>query len=191
MRHRALSSLVVMLVIAATPAWSANKEVKTSGFEESIKKAQLRVPVTQQDRDQQKKTASTLLISCVDFRLRHETENLMRSQLHLLDDYDEVALPGASLGMVLVDHPHWRQTLEDIISLVEQLHQIKQIILLDHRDCGAYKLIKGPEYATSTEAETAIHKQTLLEAKAVLQAKFPAIKVYTMLLGLDGVVDNF
>lgn len=43
--------------------------------------------------------ASTLLISCVDFRLIDETDKLMK-QLGLEDDFDKVSLPGASLALV-------------------------------------------------------------------------------------------
>ena len=51
-----------------------------------------------------KRTASTLLISCVDFRLRDKTEKLMIEKFNLLDDYDEVTIPGASLALTKDSH---------------------------------------------------------------------------------------
>lgn len=188
MRMKWVAGIVFLCILAIIPAvYLENKPVS---FEESIKKDQFIVPISKSDLNQMK-DASTLLISCVDFRLRHETERLMRTQLHLLDDYDEVAMPGASLALTQTGHPHWKETLEDIVALVEKLHNIKRIILLDHRDCGAYKLIKGNKYSKTKEIETESHKETLLEAKKILEKKFPNLKVYTMLLGLDGVVENF
>ena len=43
---------------------------------------------TQKNISEKKHTASTLLISCVDFRLRDKTEKLMIEKFNLLDDYD-------------------------------------------------------------------------------------------------------
>jgi hypothetical protein len=181
---------IALAIVALIPVTYLAKKSTLTAFDESIKKNKFIVPVSKSDLKEMKE-ASTLLISCVDFRLRHETENLMRAQLHLLDDYDEVAMPGASLAIIEKAHPHWKETLEDIIVLVEQLHKIKRIILLDHRDCGAYKLLIGDEYTKTGELETEIHKKTLLQAKAILEKKFPNLKIYTMLLGLDGIVENF
>ena len=188
MRMKLFFGIIFLAVLALLP--TVYFQSKPVPFEESVKKDQFIIPVSKSDLKQMK-DASTLLISCVDFRLRHETERLMRTKLHLQDDYDEVAMPGASLALTQTGHPHWKQTLEDIVGLVEKLHNIKRIILLDHRDCGAYKLIKGGDYSKSKDAETESHKETLLKAKQVLEKKFPNLKVYTMLMGLDGVVENF
>jgi len=188
MRMKLFFGILFLAVLGLLPV--VYFQSKPTPFDESIKKNQFIIPVSKSDLKQMKE-ASTLLISCVDFRLRNETERLMRTQLHLTDDYDEVAMPGASLGLTQTGHPHWKETLEDIVALVEQLHKIKRIILLDHRDCGAYKLLIGGEYTKTKALETAIHRKNLLEAKAILEKKFPELKVYTMLIGLDGVVENF
>ena len=88
----------------------------------------------------------------MDFRFRNEVEELMGNFLHLEGDYDEVALPGASLAIVERKYPEWGVALEEVIELLEGLHHIKRVIFLDHRDCGAYKIIKGKE-ATETRAK--------------------------------------
>jgi hypothetical protein len=181
--------ILFALICLIPTAYLAKKSTETA-FDQRIKNDKFIVPVSKSNLKEMKE-ASTLLVSCVDFRLRHEIENLMRVQLQLLDDYDEVAMPGASLALIEKAHPHWKETLEDIVVLVAQLHKIKRIILLDHRDCGAYKLLIGNEYTKTGELETEIHKKTLLQAKAILEKKFPDLKVYTMLLGLDGIVENF
>lgn len=159
-------------------------------FEQRIYSGNLKVPVSS-DTLKNMSQASTLLISCVDFRLRDETEKLMSQQLQLLDDYNEVSVPGAALAFVSPEHPHWKATVEDIIGLVEKLHNIKRVVLLDHRDCGAFKLVKGHDHAKTYAHETEAHKAVLAEAKAAIEYKFPNLKVYTMLLGLDGSVEVF
>jgi len=138
-----------------------------------------------------RRKASTLLIACIDFRLRTETEIFMREDLKLSDDYDEIAVPGASLSLENEQYPHWSKTVEDIISMAHSLHHIERIILLDHRDCGAYKLMFGEKYNTNRELETDIHKKIMARAKIAIQTKFPQLDGYTLIIGLDGVVENF
>ncbi|MFY9589156.1 carbonic anhydrase [Rickettsia endosymbiont of Halotydeus destructor] len=133
--------------------------------------------------------ASTLLISCVDFRLRDETVEFM-NKLNLLDDYDEVSLPGSSLALVNDQYPYWGKTIEDVIELLQKLHNIKQVIFLDHRECGAYKLLIGEEYLKTEEEETAAHAEILNKARKIINEKFSNLKVYTFLMGLDGVVEQ-
>jgi len=133
--------------------------------------------------------ASTLLISCVDFRLIDETEKLMK-KLGLEDNFDKVSLPGASLALVNDKYTYWGQTIEDTIGILQKLHNIKQIIFLDHRECGAYKMLIGQEYLETREKETTAHAETLNKARKVIKEKFPQLKVYTFLMGLDGVVEQ-
>jgi len=185
-----IKSFWVILLCAITLNFSTSLAKPGSSFDEKMKQNSFKIDVSNKNLSKMHE-ASTLLISCVDFRLRDETERLMSEQLGLLDDYDEVAMPGAALALVEAIHPHWKQTAEDIVGILEKLHHIKRIILLDHRECGAFKLVKGHDHTKSAELETAEHKKVMSEAKASLQKQFPHIKVYTMLMGLDGTVENF
>ncbi|BDU60077.1 hypothetical protein FLA4_04870 [Candidatus Rickettsia kotlanii] len=133
--------------------------------------------------------ASTLLISCVDFRLIDETDKLMK-ELGLEDNFDKVSLPGASLALVNDKYTYWGKTIEDTIELLQELHNIKQIVFLDHRECGAYKTLIGQEQLNTKEKETAAHAAILNKARDIIKEKFPQLKVYTFLMGLDGVVEQ-
>ena len=168
---------------------SADTTVNNKTFDELIQQSTIIVPVSNPELEK-KHEASTLLISCVDFRLRDETDKLMESCLSLLDDYDEIALPGASLALVQTKYPHWSKTVRDLIGLIEKLHNIKRVIFLDHRGCGAYKLLQGKEHAATREKETHSHKVVFDKAREILKKEFPKLKVYTLLMGLDGVVEN-
>ncbi len=133
--------------------------------------------------------ASTLLISCVDFRLIDETDKLMK-QLGLEDDFDKVSLPGASLALVNEKYTHWGKTIEDTIEILQDLHNIKQIIFLDHRECGTYKKLIAEERLSTKEKETEAHTEILNKARKIIKEKFPQLKVYTFLMGLDGVIEQ-
>ncbi|MDF3047449.1 MAG: hypothetical protein K0R73_567 [Candidatus Midichloriaceae bacterium] len=145
------------------------------------------VPPSVKDPATYKKTASTLLISCVDFRLRDETEALME-KIGLLDSYDEIVMPGASLAVMSEKHKHWAETTKDIIGLLKDLHNIKQIILLDHKDCGAFKVVYGAKKVETDEI--CLHKSVMAAAAKKIQKSFPDLKVYTLIMGLDGTVEN-
>jgi hypothetical protein len=82
---------------------------------------------TQKNISEKKHTASTLLISCVDFRLRDKTEKLMIEKFNLLDDYDEVSIPGASLALTKDAHLNWKEMVEEMIDMLRKLHHIKRI----------------------------------------------------------------
>lgn len=134
--------------------------------------------------------ASTLVISCVDFRFRDEIERFLREELYLLDDYDEVALPGASLAFVQKEHKEWGKTIEDTVGILKKLHHIKRVIFLDHMQCGAYKLIQGAEATKSRDLELVAHKQTLSKAKQMMNKKFPDLEVFSFIMDLDGNIEQ-
>jgi hypothetical protein len=107
-----------------------------------------------------------------------------------LDDYDEVSLPGASLAFVETSKNHWGQTIEEIIGVLKTLHNIKNVIFIDHMGCGAYKLMKGDAVMKTKDTERAAHLEEFKKARKKMQEKFPDLHVYTFLMGLDGVVEN-
>jgi hypothetical protein len=167
-----------------------DRDFKHLSFEQKMKLPNFYVPVSSKKLDTYHH-ASTLVISCVDFRLQDETEYLLNNVLGLLDDYDNISLPGSALAMVNDKSFSWGKGIEDIILLLHKLHDIKRIILLDHRDCGAYKLALGHEHTKDPYTELEAHKKIMLQAKKIIQRKLPNIEVYCLLIGLDGVVENF
>lgn len=177
-------------VIIVLSALASIVNVEAKSFEKAIQQKQWKVKVSHQALEGMHK-ASTLLISCVDFRLRDEAERFMRVKLGLLDDYDEIAIPGAALALTAEGFPHWNQTVEDIIRLLKDLHHIKRIIFLDHRECGAYKKVLGADTVDSRDKETATHQKVFATARKRIHKSFPDLKVYTLIMGLDGIVEKF
>lgn len=179
----------LFFLLAFLTGCSTNEKAQITSFDEAIKIPVFKVAISSPNLEKMHE-ASTLLISCVDFRLRDETERLMSKHFFLRDDYDEVVLPGAALSLVQTQYPHWSKTLEDLVRLIERLHHIKRVIFLDHRGCGAYNLLQGKEHAETKEKETLSHKIILDAARSMLKTKFPNLTVHTLLMGLDGVVEN-
>jgi hypothetical protein len=135
------------------------------------------------------KGTDALLLSCMDFRLMDEIERYMTGR-GLRDKYDHVVLAGASLGAVTDKFPAWNKTFWEHLDIAIQLHNIHTVIVMDHRDCGAYKVVLGAEHAKDAATETASHAGQLAKLKGMIGEKYPKLKVETLIMSLDGKVET-
>jgi hypothetical protein len=124
----------------------------------------------------------------MDYRLVDDVERYMAGR-KLRDRYDHVVLAGASLGAVTDRYPAWKQTFWDHLDIAILLHRIHTVILLDHRDCGAYKVILGEAHAKDTATERAAHATQLHTLKGQIAARHASLKVEMLLMALDGSVE--
>jgi len=78
-----------------------------------------------------------LILTCMDYRYPRRVLDVMQ-RLRPGLAYDQFILAGAALGACRKD---WRKMLVDhvVAANVHLGHNITDIFLLDHRDCGAYK----------------------------------------------------
>lgn len=131
-----------------------------------------------------------VVLTCMDYRLVDKTVAYLDSLEHMQGEYDHIVLAGGSLGVVIDKWPAWAQTFWDHVQIAIDLHHVKDVIVLDHRDCGAYKVVYGKNFAELPAEETAIHTENLKKIGALLKAKFPTIKVELGLMALDGKVEK-
>ena len=129
-----------------------------------------------------------LLLSCMDFRLMDEIERYMSGR-GLRDKYDHVILAGASLGAITDKYPAWNQTFWEHLDIAIKLHDINEVIIMDHRDCGAYKVILGAEHTRDPNVEKDTHAVHLKKLKGMINEKYPKLEVETLLMTLDGKVE--
>jgi hypothetical protein len=121
-----------------------------------------------------KHDAKAIVLCCMDFRLRDN----MGCQLNLKgyrNDYDEVIAAGASLGynglLSYNQDPSvpWTTYLDQHISLAYDLHEISQIIIIDHEECGAY----AKQYPNANPEEIQIrHTENIIACGESLWKKF-------------------
>ena len=130
-----------------------------------------------------------LALTCIDYRLVDDGVKFFNS-IHLTKEYDQVALAGASLAAVSPKFPSSNAAVWDHVVIAKQLHHIKKVIFLDHRDCGAYKVAFGKEFAAATDAETAQHKSVMQQAKAMLAQKHPDLGCEGYLMALNGTAEK-
>ena len=77
--------------------------------------------------------ADVLLLTCMDFRFFLTIAEMMERV-----KYDHVILAGAALGVVQEKEKHWGKTYFDHLGLAVKLHKIRNVWVMEHRDCGAY-----------------------------------------------------
>lgn len=133
-------------------------------------------------------STEALLLSCMDYRLTDDIVRYMDGR-GLTDKYDHVVLAGAALGVLNGKYPAWGQTFWDHVGVAIELHQIAKIIVMDHRDCGAYKVFLGPDVAKDAASERAAHATELHKLRAEISRRHPRIAVELLLMDLKGQVE--
>jgi carbonic anhydrase len=129
------------------------------------------------------KTAKALVLSCMDFRFVNDA-NYFLNKTHK-DDYNKFSLAGASLGYNQDKFKEWGVTFDKHIELSKQLHDIDEIIVVDHMDCGAYRILyDSPDM--SKEEEYQLHRKNLNKFRELINKKHPSLKVTMLLANLDG-----
>ena len=112
---------------------------------------------------------TVLLLGCMDLRLLDDTVRFMNGD-NLANRYDQFILAGAALGVMQTTLPSWRQAFFDHLDLAVELHAIKDVYILEHRNCGAYGCFLGEDgkYGES-DAEQAREEQAHREQAFALR----------------------
>lgn len=128
-----------------------------------------------------------MIISCIDPRFQRIVFDYARNN-QLVDKYSHVALAGASIAAVAEPLKDWHKAVWDNIATSIQLHKVKRIVVLNHRDCGAARIAYGDAAVVSRDVEATTHQNALRTFAAQLKQRHPAMKVEMGLLELDGSV---
>ncbi len=122
-------------------------------------------------------TCSTALVRCMDFRLGEPIRDFMNREF-LYGNTDIIAIAGAARDVSQSDN----SAVEQQIDLSVQLHQIQNLVLMNHTDCGAYG---GRPSFESHDAERTQHLADMQAAKAKLQAKYPELNIRLVLADIE------
>ena len=129
-----------------------------------------------------------MLVNCIDPRfttnsLQYMTTNGMR------DRYSQFVIAGGPIGAVHQRFAPWHGTFWDNLDITAQLHSIKRVVALTHRDCGAAKLAFGDAAVATRQAETAAHAEALRTFSAEVRRRKPTLAVVAGIMDLNGTVD--
>ena len=134
-------------------------------------------------------TAEALLLSCMDYRLIDDITRYMDGR-GMTNQYDHIVLAGAALGALTDYSKEWNKTFWEHLKIASDLHHIKKVILMDHRDCGAYKVILKADFSKDQQMETRIHGKFLRDLMVAIHKRYPELEVERLLMNLDGTVQK-
>lgn len=145
---------------------------------------------------------NVLLLTCMDLRLLDDIEEFMAHD-NLSNRYDHLVFAGAALGALgapgakPTEYPHWRQCFFDHLGAAVDLHAVKDVYIMEHRNCGAYFSVFGvcPDYGDTPQeqlAEEACHLKYATQLEKEIQAwadgRGTTLRVSKFLMDLRGAV---
>ncbi len=131
-----------------------------------------------------------MVLSCIDPRFQ-DLVSKETAKKGLTNKYSAFTFGGGSIGVVSPTFKKWHQTFWENLDISVQLHNIKKVIVINHRDCGGAVAAYGQEKFANKEIETETHKSALIEFKKQLKIKHPEIEAELYLMDLDGSVISF
>lgn len=137
-----------------------------------------------------------LLLTCMDYRYAHRIVDLMDRE-GLRRKYDIFILAGAALGgnagegNVHKVPAAWREALVTHIRAARAInHPIERILILEHRDCGAYKHFLELDWSkVKPQEEFDKHRDQVVKLDQFLKSEFaaeiPNLQVDSLLLARE------
>lgn len=129
-----------------------------------------------------------MLVNCIDPRFTTGSWAYMASR-GLKDGYSHFVIAGGPIGMVSPKFADWQKTFWDNLEITVALHNIKRVISLTHRDCGAAVVAYGDRIKTDKSFETQEHTSALRAFRAAVNQRQPKLAVETGIMALDGTVE--
>ena len=129
-----------------------------------------------------KKDYKAMVLSCIDPRFQPKVFNYLRKK-KLTGKYSSFTIAGAAIGVTASKFKKWHSTFRQNLETSIELHKIKKLIVLNHQDCGAAKIINGNK-PFNFKIEKKIHEKSFKLIKKKLKKKFPQMKIETKVMSL-------
>ena len=121
-----------------------------------------------------KKKYEAMVLSCIDPRCQSKVRSLLKKK-KLIDKYSAFTIAGAAVGITAKEFKEWHKVFWKNLDISIKLHGIKKLIVFNHMDCGAAKIVNGRKNF-SIENETKIHNESFKKIKNKLLKKYPNFK---------------
>ena len=121
------------------------------------------------------KKYEAMVLSCIDPRFQAKAFNHLKRK-KLTGKYSAFTIAGAAIGVTHKKFKKWHSTFWDNLDTSIKLHKISKLIVLNHKDCGAAKMV-NKEKKFNSLIENKIHKESFINLKKKLKKKYPNLKV--------------
>jgi carbonic anhydrase len=126
-----------------------------------------------------------MILACIDPRFQEPVFTYAQKN-GLVGKYSQFVIAGAAVGVVAPKFADWHKAFWDNLAATVQLHNIKKVIAIDHRDCGAVKIAYGDGSIATPDKENETHRKALAEFRKEVAKRQPKLAVETGLMALDG-----
>ena len=130
-----------------------------------------------------------MVLSCMDPRFQPIVNNYLKKR-KLNGKYSAFTIAGSAIGVTASKFKKWHKSFWDNIHISIKLHKIKKLIVINHQDCGAAKMMNSKKFFNNI-IETKIHKKSFMLIKNKLKKKYPSLSIETILISLNKKVKKF
>ena len=121
------------------------------------------------------KKYKAMVLSCIDPRFQSKVFNYLRRK-KLTGKYSSFTISGGGTGVTANKFKKWHSTFWENLATSIKLHKITSLIVINHNDCGAAKIVNGKK-KFNLSVENTIHKKSFIKIKKELKKKYPSLKV--------------
>ncbi len=136
-----------------------------------------------------KKKYQAMVLSCMDPRFQPIIFNFLKKR-KLSGKYSSFTIAGSAIGVTANKFKKWHKTFWDNFETSVKLHNIKKLIVINHRDCGAAKIVNRNKIFDKSN-ETKIHKASFIKIRKKFLKKYPRLKIELKLISLNKKIENY
>ena len=136
-----------------------------------------------------KKKYDAMVLSCMDPRFQPIVYNYLKKR-KLNGKYSAFTIAGSAIGVTVSKFKKWHKSFWDNIDISIKLHKIKKLIVINHYDCGAAKIINGKKIFNYVN-ELKVHRKSFILIKRKFKKKYPSLSIETILISLNKKVQKF
>ena len=135
------------------------------------------------------KKYEAMVLSCMDPRFQSKVYKYLKAK-KLTGKYSSFTIAGSAVGVTANKFKRWHKAFWDNFDTSVKLHNIKRLIVINHRDCGAAKIINGKKEFSDVN-EKKVHKNSFQKIKKIFKKKYPKLSIELKIISLNSKVETF
>ena len=136
-----------------------------------------------------KSNYKAMVLSCIDPRFQSIVYNYLKEK-KLNGKYSSFTIAGSAIGVTAPKFRKWHKTFWDNLETSINLHKITKLIVINHHDCGAAKIVNGKR-KFNEQNESLIHKKSFNQIKKTLKKRHKKLKIEMFLFSLNKKIKKF
>ena len=130
-----------------------------------------------------------MVLSCIDPRFQPLVYNYLKKK-KLIGKFSAFTIAGGAIGVTHVKFKKWHSAFIENLSTSIKLHKIDKLIVVNHTDCGAAKIVNEKKKFNFSN-ENKIHRSSFIKLKKMIKKKFTKLKFEMILMSLDTKIRKF